>query len=213
MEGVDLAQAAIRITAAAAAGLVIGMERERLDKAAGLRTLALVSTGSAIFVLAALRVMPQETMRMAAGIATGVGFLGAGVILQERGQIVGITTAATVWTTAALGICAGAGQLVLTAIGTFLTLFVLTALGLLDLSKVQKDARIYEVSYISGQFDENEAALCLRDAGLLVSLLALSWAPDDTRATWRAVGTRDEHAHAVAALKAAPAVATFKSTS
>lgn len=215
MEPVSLFDGAVRIMVAAIAGLAIGLERERLDKAAGLRTLALVSTGAAIFVLAALRTMPQETVRMAAGIATGVGFLGAGVILQERGQILGITTAAAVWTTAALGVCAGAGQLVLTAIGTLLTLFLLVALGMLDLSGIQKDARIYEVTYVPAEWDEEDVARSLRGAGLSVTLLSLNWSADETRepqSAWRAVGTLIHHARAIAALKAAGAVTSFKST-
>jgi putative Mg2+ transporter-C (MgtC) family protein len=92
-------------------GATIGMERQRLEKAAGLRTMILVCLGSAGFTMAgyAFTSSTGDSGRVAAQIVTGIGFLGAGVILHPRGTISGATTAASIWVTAAVGMTAGAG--------------------------------------------------------------------------------------------------------
>jgi putative Mg2+ transporter-C (MgtC) family protein len=92
-------------------GVVVGLERERYDKPAGLRTIVLICLGSAIFTLASVSpaLGGNEPARVAAQIVTGVGFLGAGSILRDRFMITGLTTAATVWATAGVGMVVGAG--------------------------------------------------------------------------------------------------------
>jgi putative Mg2+ transporter-C (MgtC) family protein len=93
------------------AGAVIGSERERQEKPAGMRTLILVSLGAAIFTMSSFAFVTTtgDSGRVAAQIVTGIGFLGAGVILHSRRTVVGVTTAATIWVTAAIGLTAGAG--------------------------------------------------------------------------------------------------------
>lgn len=97
--------------AAIASGAVIGMDRQKHEKAAGLRTLVLVCLGSAGFTMAgyAFTTSTGDSGRVAAQIVTGIGFLGAGVILHPRGTISGATTAASIWVTASVGMMAGAG--------------------------------------------------------------------------------------------------------
>jgi putative Mg2+ transporter-C (MgtC) family protein len=92
-------------------GAVIGFERQRHEKPAGLRTLILVCMGSAAFTMAgyAFTSATGDSGRVAAQIVTGIGFLGAGVILHTRDNISGATTAATIWVTASVGMLAGAG--------------------------------------------------------------------------------------------------------
>jgi putative Mg2+ transporter-C (MgtC) family protein len=92
-------------------GAIIGMERQRHEKPAGLRTLILVCLGSAGFTMAGYTFTGStgDSGRVAAQIVTGIGFLGAGIILHSRGMIIGVTTAAGVWVTAAVGMVAGAG--------------------------------------------------------------------------------------------------------
>ncbi len=92
-------------------GAIIGTEREKREKPAGLRTLMLVCLGSAGFTLVsfAFTTSTGDSGRVAAQIVTGIGFLGAGVILHPRGTISGATTAASIWVTAAIGMMAGAG--------------------------------------------------------------------------------------------------------
>lgn len=210
MDHLSIADILLRLGAAAAAGLVVGLEREQHEKAAGLRTLALVSIGSALLVITAALVAPAEIVRMAAGIATGVGFLGAGAILRERGEVTGLTTAATVWTAAALGAAAAAGAFVLTAFGTALALVVLEVLRLVDLRSAQQDARVYEVTFAGAEWDEAAARRCLAEAGLRTTLMGLAWSRDEVVATWRVVGRWERHEKGIAALRDAPSVRALR---
>lgn len=111
----ELARVVLRLLAALAVGTLIGYEREKMGKAAGLRTHMLVSMGTALFVIAAIEAgMDQDAVsRIIQGIVTGVGFLGAGVIMKntESGQIRGLTTAAGVWMTAAASVAIGLGEI------------------------------------------------------------------------------------------------------
>ncbi|WP_431218367.1 MgtC/SapB family protein [Leifsonia xyli] len=107
---------------------VIGVERERRLKSAGLRTHILVGLGSALFTLVsaygftALGLPATDPSRIAAQVVTGIGFVGAGVIFVNRGNVVGLTTAASIWVTAAVGMACGAGLPLLAAAGTVLHL-------------------------------------------------------------------------------------------
>jgi putative Mg2+ transporter-C (MgtC) family protein len=95
----------VKIILAVAAGGLIGLEREFRDKAAGFRTLIFICMGAALFTIFSARLAgTNDPTRIAANIVSGVGFLGAGVILREGGRVIGLTTAATIWLTAALGI-------------------------------------------------------------------------------------------------------------
>ena len=126
----------VRLLAALLAGGIIGWQREASHKAAGLRTHMLVCAGTALFVLAALGVDMQldALSRVVQGLVTGIGFLGAGAILkvESRHQIKGLTTAAGIWMTAAIGVTIGLGQLGTAAIGTALAWLVLSALVKVD---------------------------------------------------------------------------------
>jgi putative Mg2+ transporter-C (MgtC) family protein len=122
----------IRLLAALLAGGIIGLQREASGKAAGLRTHILVCVGTTLLVVAAVDAgMQQDAMsRVIQGLVTGIGFLGAGAILKVESshQIKGLTTAAGIWMTAALGVAIGLGQLGTAAIGTVLAWFVLAVL-------------------------------------------------------------------------------------
>lgn len=114
-------------------GAAIGLERERRRHPAGFRTLAMVSAGSCLFTLlgAALFHGSTDPTRIAAQVVTGVGFLGAGAILREGGGIKGLTTAATIWVVAAIGMAAGFGVYVLAVGGTALVVGALVAMRFL----------------------------------------------------------------------------------
>jgi len=122
----------VRLIAALLAGGIIGFQREASGKAAGLRTHILVCMGTALFVVAAAGSdMQQDAMsRVVQGLATGIGFLGAGAILklESSRRIRGLTTAAGIWLTAALGVAIGLGQLGTAAIGTAFAWVVLAVL-------------------------------------------------------------------------------------
>jgi putative Mg2+ transporter-C (MgtC) family protein len=126
----------IRMTAAALLGAVVGFERERSGKPAGLRTHMLVSLGTALFVIACLESgMSSEGMsRVVQGLATGIGFLGAGAILKltEQQDIKGLTTAAGIWMTAALGVAAGLGRWGSAAVGVVMIWIILSVLDRVD---------------------------------------------------------------------------------
>lgn len=111
-------------------GAAIGLEREYHGHAAGLRTLTMVSIGSCIFTElgVALAGPHVDATRIAAQVVTGVGFLGAGAILRDRGDIRGLTTAATVWVVAAIGMAAGFRLFVLASVGALLVVGALTLL-------------------------------------------------------------------------------------
>jgi putative Mg2+ transporter-C (MgtC) family protein len=112
-------------------GAIIGFERELHRQPAGFRTHSLVSLGAALFtVVSAFGFVGDlvDPTRIAAQIVTGIGFIGAGTILQHRGHIRGLTTAASLWAVAAIGTAAGAGLFVIAGVGTILILVVLSLL-------------------------------------------------------------------------------------
>ena len=125
----EAAQVTIRLLAALIAGAVVGLQREHSHAPAGLRTHMLVSMGVTLFVFIGLDVgMAHDAQsRMIQGIATGVGFLGAGAIIKMKDslEIHGLTTAAGVWMTAAIGVEIGFGRLGVAAIGVVFAWFVL----------------------------------------------------------------------------------------
>ena len=113
-------------------GLIVGAEREYKNKTAGLRTLMLVCLGSCIFTILSLKIGIQNPDRLAANIITGIGFLGAGVIYKDENKINGVTTACSIWVTAALGMAIGSGHIYLALLSTSFTLLVLWILVFLE---------------------------------------------------------------------------------
>jgi putative Mg2+ transporter-C (MgtC) family protein len=125
----QFARVVIRLVAAGLLGGLIGIQRERAGKPAGLRTHMLVCLGTTVLVLAGTgAAMDADAVsRIVQGVATGVGFIGAGAILKrnQAQEIQGLTTAAGVWMTAAIGVAVGLGSLGLALLGTLLTLVIL----------------------------------------------------------------------------------------
>jgi putative Mg2+ transporter-C (MgtC) family protein len=117
---------ALRLLMAAVLGGIIGAQREWKGKPAGIRTLALISVGSAMFsIISALSFTGGDPSRIAAGVVTGIGFLGAGAILHRHGGVEGLTTAATIWVAAGIGLAAGAGLYILAPVVTILVFIIL----------------------------------------------------------------------------------------
>jgi putative Mg2+ transporter-C (MgtC) family protein len=139
-----------RLLAALLLGGIIGAERERHKKAVGLRTLILISVGSALFTILSLNMVGPAGAnpgRVASQIVTGIGFLGAGVILEERGRVVGLTTAATIWVAAAIGMAAGAGNYILATITALIVMIVLLLFTRIeDYLEISSEERTYEIS-------------------------------------------------------------------
>jgi len=122
----------ISIILATFLGAAIGLERELSGKSAGLRTNLLICLGAALFTIISKRldvVTEGSTTRIAAQIVTGVGFLGAGAVIQDRRGVHGLTTAATIWLVASIGMACGAGFHDLAAISTLIVILVLAGLS------------------------------------------------------------------------------------
>ncbi len=124
---------------AIACGGLIGVEREIKNKPAGFRTNILICLGSMLFMWLSTQVAmvvaagrPADPGRIAAQVVAGIGFLGAGTIIQSRGQITGLTSAAMIWVVSAVGMTIGAGYSIIGVITTGLVLLVLVGLGLVE---------------------------------------------------------------------------------
>ena len=120
----------LRLLLAAGLGAAIGLEREYRKKPAGLRTNILIAVGSALFTITSIQLaeIGGTPDRIAAQIVTGMGFLGGGAILRSGTSVTGMTTAATIWVNAAIGMAAGSGAYALAAMATAITLVVLGVL-------------------------------------------------------------------------------------
>lgn len=123
-----------RLLAAMLAGAVVGFERELHDKPAGFRTNIMICVGAALFTILSIHLAGQrdpaaDPARIAAQIVSGVGFLGAGAIIQFRGSVIGLTTAASIWAVASIGMAFGAGEILLGTTATLIVAIVLFGLS------------------------------------------------------------------------------------
>ena len=124
MQDLTTADFLIRLATGVACGALIGVERQWRARMAGLRTNALVATGATLFVLYSVSAGDSSTTRVASYVVSGIGFLGGGVILRDRGGVRGLNTAATLWCSAAVGVMAASGRLQLAWLGAFSVLAV-----------------------------------------------------------------------------------------
>ena len=122
------------ILLAVCCGVAIGLERQLKHKPAGLRTNVLICLGAAVFTIISERMAGDKDSitRIAAQIVTGVGFLGAGAVIQDRGGIHGLTTAATIWLVASVGMACGAKLYALAVISTLIAIIILVGLRRLE---------------------------------------------------------------------------------
>ena len=136
---IPLLEMLIRLASACGLGLVVGLEREMRDKAAGLRSHMMVALGASAFIMMGLHILfataegdPSarvDPTRIVEGVIGGIGFLGAGSIIQSRGNVQGITTGASIWLTGAIGVACGLGLLPLAAMVTAMALMIMAVLG------------------------------------------------------------------------------------
>jgi putative Mg2+ transporter-C (MgtC) family protein len=137
-----------KLLMAVAIGGLIGLEREMHAKAAGLRTITLITVGSTLFTMLSLAFKDD---RVIANIVTGVGFLGAGAILFSEGRLKGLTTASSIWVAAALGMAIGLGEYWLTGVAAILVFVVLWLFAQVDrlVDVLGSEIRVYEITYLA----------------------------------------------------------------
>lgn len=186
----------IKLGMAVLIGGVIGAEREFQDKAAGFRTIILITVGSALFTIFSLSMDPGFTQtRIAANIVTGIGFLGAGAIVRDGGRVAGLTTAATIWLSAALGMGIGAGDLIFVSASTAVVLLVLLVFPRLE-EKIDgvRESRTYTLVFSATKWKSLEK---VHDALKSHSLTVLEYHQSKTESsisgTWQTIGSLPEH--------------------
>jgi putative Mg2+ transporter-C (MgtC) family protein len=149
----------IRLSVAALLGLIIGAERTRVGKRAGMRTYALVSMGAALFIVVSILISDEyaetfefDPLRVMSQLVVGIGFLGAGVIFVQRQMLTGLTTAAGLWVVSGIGAAAGFGLYLIAIYATLLTLFIFEALW------------YFEERFVRPTDEDLESAPIFRDA-------------------------------------------------
>ena len=136
-----------RLVLAAILGGLIGAERELNKRPAGLRTHILVTTGSALMMVVSLENLSGDKFRIAAQVVSGIGFLGAGTIMQKDNEVDGLTTAASIWISAGIGLAVGFGYYIPGIVTVLIVLFTLTSLTLYEKSYWAKGYKLIEVRY------------------------------------------------------------------
>lgn len=186
----------IKLGLAILVGGLVGAEREFRDKAAGFRTLILITVGSTLFTIFSISMDPGfSRTRIAANIVTGIGFLGAGAIIREHGRIGGLTTAATIWLSAALGMGIGAGELRFVMIATLAILLVLLVFPRLEVWIDHiRESRTYRITVATSNaqgIEEIHAAL--KSCDLQVYENHQSKIGPTIVGTWQTIGSPTNH--------------------
>jgi putative Mg2+ transporter-C (MgtC) family protein len=181
----------IKLGIAVLVGGAIGLEREVQYKAAGFRTIILITLGSTLFTLFSIAIEPDPNpSRIASNIVTGIGFLGAGTILREGGRIGGLTTAATIWLAAALGMGIGAGQIDFVLAATGVTLIVLVFFPSVGawIDRL-REARTYKIMICSGDIKSIDSLRnTFKECRLRVAEDHFEITEDTITSTWRTIG-------------------------
>jgi putative Mg2+ transporter-C (MgtC) family protein len=186
----------IKLGVAVLIGGLLGAEREFRDKAAGFRTIILITVGSTLFTIFSLSMDPGFTRtRIAANIVTGLGFLGAGAIIREHGRIGGLTTAATIWLSAALGMGIGGGELIFVTVAALVVIIVLWIFPRIELwiDRI-RESRTYKIVVATANAEKidqiNEA---LRACELTVYEHHQSKTGNTIVGTWTTIGSPPHH--------------------
>jgi len=187
---------ALKLIIAILVGGLIGAEREFHDKAAGFRTITFICLGSSLFTILSIELggNQYDPSRIAANIVSGVGFIGAGVILRDRGRIVGLTTASTIWVAAALGMCIGSGYYLVTGIATGAILIGLWVFPVFDRwIHMARKVRTYHVVFPSsaGKFHQLEKKI--QEYDLQVKYCNQEIQNGEMACTWRIYGLPKNH--------------------
>lgn len=186
----------IKLGMAVLIGGILGTEREFRDKAAGFRTLILITVGSALFTIFSMTMDPESSRtRIAANIVTGIGFLGAGAIIREHGRVGGLTTAATIWLSAALGMGIGAGELIFVSVATALVIVVLLIFPRFEvwIDHIRESRTYRIVVSIANAKRVDKISENLEASGLKVFENHYSKVGATMVGTWHAIGSPADH--------------------
>ncbi|MDX9865368.1 MAG: MgtC/SapB family protein [Anaerolineaceae bacterium] len=183
-------------------GGLIGMERELRDKAAGFRTMILICTGANLFTVFSIGMAENsDPTRIAANIVSGIGFLGAGVIIQQSGQIKGLTTATTIWLVAALGMGIGAGYSYFVLYATVIILVVLWGFPWLERwMEAVSEVRTYQITIPNNPESYAQVDDLWKEYNLQVFSRKTHKEGDERVCTWRVTGRPSKHEAVVAIL-------------
>jgi putative Mg2+ transporter-C (MgtC) family protein len=182
----------IKLGLAVLVGGLIGLEREYQYKAAGFRTIILITIGSTLYTLFSISIADptDSTTRIASNIVQGIGFLGAGTILRDGGKIGGLTTAATIWLAAALGMGIAAGELNIVLAATAITLVILLIFPrvVIWIDRI-REARTYKIVISSGKIAKMEKLRsAFKDCRLLVTEDHIQISEESIITSWRTIG-------------------------
>ena len=202
----------LKLLLAVVLGGLIGAEREYRDRAAGFRTIILICIGATLFTLLSLKLgQPQDPVRIAASIVSGVGFLGAGAILRGPRRVGGLTTASTIWLAAALGVGIGGGYFLLAGVAAALALVVLAVFPRLEewIDNV-REVHTYRVTCPSSSELLAELGGVIRDCGLKARKGQRAKSGQQMTCTWDVWGSPKGHEQLIGKLLAHPDVQEFE---
>ncbi|SOD12566.1 MgtC/SapB family protein [Pedobacter xixiisoli] len=191
-------------------GGIIGFEREYRSKSAGFRTIILISLGSTIFTIVSRHGVGADD-RISANIITGIGFIGAGVIFKDKISVRGLTTAAVIWTSAAIGMTTGIGYHALALALTLITLAMLLLVTRIEklIAGLQKE-KLLSIKFRSGEFDQIKLLQStLQQIGLLIERLDVGKEQDQLTAVFRVSGKKDKLIAMNETLAAMPEIVSF----
>jgi putative Mg2+ transporter-C (MgtC) family protein len=192
-----------------AVGGIIGLEREYNGKAAGLRTIMLIAVGSTVYTILSEK-LGADAGRIAANIVTGIGFLGGGIIFRENNRVIGLTTAATIWATAALGMGVGAGFYELSVFSVAAVLLVLY--GFVPIERVinrTNQIRSYRIVCKFQQKTLKQYELLFREFGLNSKRGAQNRVNNQIVGNWQLKGSEKQHERLIKQLLNDPEVLEF----
>lgn len=207
-EAIQLARIMLRLIIAAILGGIVGLEREMKRKPAGLRTNMFICFGAAMFTILSEELAsrwPGDHTRIAAQIIPGIGFIGAGSILHSRGSVTGLTTAATLFVVAGIGMAAGGGLYLPAIFAMIVILIALHVLGLLETKFSLKNLQMtYEISGSDASAVIDGINVALSDEHKMMQTVQVARVNDHARVQFCVDGTRQEHERLLTRLRQIP---------
>lgn len=204
-----------RLLVAAVLGGVVGIERSLKRRPAGLRTNMFICFGAALFTILSevlAEGFPADRTRIASQIIPGIGFIGAGSILHDKGSVTGLTTAATIFVVASIGMAAGGGLYVLAIFGTVLIIFCLQLLGALE-RQLNLKPLVMRYAILTEQAAEEvteQINAVLEEHDKEMESMKLIRTEGKKRIAFSLEGTRSEHEEILAALRKTPGLGSFE---